>query len=117
GVEEVKRLLRHGSHVVGHFSAGEAHSCVIEGDHRTVFGQAVEQSWVPIVHRASKVLEQDQRDPRRVAETPVGKAHLPDMHKACGSGLGTLWLCFLALLCHPLVLSCCAEPPPWISRR
>jgi hypothetical protein len=27
------------------------------------------------------------------------------MHKAGGSGLGTLWLCFLALLCHLLVLS------------
>jgi hypothetical protein len=112
GVEEVQRVLRHCSHVVGHFPAGEAHSRVIEGDHRTVFGKAIEQGRVLIVHRATKVLEEDQRGPRWVAETPISKAHLPDMHKACGSGLGTLWLCFLVLLCHYLVLSFCEEREP-----
>jgi hypothetical protein len=90
GVEEVKRALRHRSHVVGHFPTGEAHPRVIEGDHRAISGKAVEQGRVPIVHRATKVLEQDQWGPRWVAETPIGKADFTGIHKACGSGLGTL---------------------------
>src|SRR5712692_11810024 len=105
GVEEVKSVLRHSSNVVGDFPTGEANARIIESDHRAILRKPIEEGRVPVVHRATEVLEKDQRGSRWVSETPIGKAHLPGTHKSCWSGLGALWLCALILLCHHLVLS------------
>jgi len=105
GVEEVKSVLRHSSHVVGDFPTGEANARIIESDHRAILRKPIEEGRIPVVHRATEVLQKDQRGCRWVSETPIGKAHLPGTHKACWSCLGALWLFALILLCHHLVLS------------
>src|SRR5271165_6394398 len=46
-----------------------------EQDHFVVPGQAVCHCWVPMVHRAGKVLVEDQRHAVRLTEATIGEAN------------------------------------------
>src|SRR6266568_9360795 len=72
-VDEVKSVMSHSSNGIGYFTSGESNPRIIEGDHRAIFGKTIEEGRIPIVHRATEVLEKYQRGSRWFSETPVGK--------------------------------------------
>ncbi len=55
--------LSHGTH-----EGLEISRLCIKGDHRAIFGKTIEEGRIPIVHRATEVLEKDQRGSRWFSE-------------------------------------------------
>jgi hypothetical protein len=73
-VEEGEHVARHVVDIVGGLPARPTDSAVVQQDHGTSGREPVDDGWVPVVHRASEVLQQDERDVAAGAESTMREA-------------------------------------------
>lgn len=64
----------------GNLPATFAHPGIVELNDRTVLGQCVDQGWIPKIHGAAEVLEQQERDSGAKAQTTIGASDAIDCH-------------------------------------
>ena len=79
-------VVRHCFDRVRRVPSRSRHASVVEQHHRSVVGESIRDSRIPMVHAPAKVLKEEKGDSRFLTEATVGEPNLVALDEASRSG-------------------------------